>query len=67
MAYTLVRGLLGGRYVYPFADASTLGYPTVLGTVAIAVGGFFVLGLIAVAIDHLIGRLRRREGVRTSS
>jgi hypothetical protein len=67
MAYTLVRGLLGGRYLYPFADVSTLGYPTVLGNVAIAVGGFFVLGVIAVAIDHLIGRLHPREGVRTSS
>jgi hypothetical protein len=67
MAYTLVRGLLGGRCLYPFADVSALGYPTVLGNVAIAIGGFFVLGLIAVAIDHLIGRLRRREGVRTSS
>ncbi len=57
-AYSLIRGAFANWYPYPFLDAGTLGY----GQVAVNIVGVFlafaVLGLIFVAIDRAIGKLR---------
>ena len=61
VGWTVLRGWRTGEYPYPFADVNALGYPTVFVNAAMILAGFLVLGLIAVAIDHLLGRRRRRR------
>ncbi len=58
MAYSLARGAISGLYLYPFADVTRLGYGAVLANTALLMAAFLALGLILVAIDRLIGRLR---------
>jgi len=60
VAYSLARGAVTGKYLYPFADVTALGYPRVLLNTAMLLAGFFALGLIMVVLDHLIGRLQGR-------
>jgi len=62
VGWTVLRGLHTGDYPYPFADVNALGYPTVFVNAAMILAGFLVLGLIAVAIDHLLGRRRASAG-----
>jgi hypothetical protein len=64
IAYSLMRGALIGRYPYPFADVHRLGYPAVLVNAVAFLIGFYLLGLLAVAIDRVIGRIhgRNRQG-----
>lgn len=57
--YSLLRGAVSGRYPYPFSDVSVLGYPKVFENTAMLLVGFFVLGLLFVAIDHFFGARRR--------
>ncbi len=61
VGWTVLRGWRTGDYPYHFADAAVLGYPTVFLNTALILAGFFGLGLIVVAIDHLIAR--RRTGI----
>ncbi len=56
MAYSLLRGILISRYQYPFADVTAMGYLKVFANSAMLIAGFYVLGLILVGIDRLIGR-----------
>lgn len=63
IVYTMVRGILTGKYPYPFADVTTLGYPRALANAAIMLAGFLILGLIAVAI----GRSGRRSDEAAST
>jgi hypothetical protein len=58
VAYSLLRGAVTGKYLYPFADVTALGYPAVMFNAAIMLAGFLILGLIMVGIDHLVGRLQ---------
>lgn len=58
VAWTVLRGWRTGDYPYHFADANVLGYQTVFLNTAMILAGFFVLGLIVVAIDHLVGTRR---------
>ena len=58
VGWTVLRGWRTGEYPYPFADVNALGYPTVFLNAALILAGFLVLGLIVVAIDHLLGRRR---------
>jgi hypothetical protein len=59
-AYSLVRGTLTGRYLYPFADVSALGYLIVIRNAVLLLAAFLVLGLIAVAVDRWMGAARAR-------
>jgi len=55
--YALARGLIEGRYAYPFMDLAQLGWPrTLLNGAAIALG-FLVCGYVVLWLD---GRLARR-------
>jgi hypothetical protein len=54
--YCLVRGARIGFYPYHFADPILLGYPRALANTAFLLIGFWLLGLLAVAIDRMAGR-----------
>jgi len=56
MTYSIVRGAIMGWYPYPFADVTQLGYPTALVNSALVVVGFFVIGILFVAIGKLKSR-----------
>jgi hypothetical protein len=59
--YCLVRGAHIGFYPYHFADPILLGYPKALTNTALLLIGFWLLGLLAVAIDRTVGRSRLRQ------
>ena len=54
--YSLVRGAITGRYPYYFVDVTLLGYPKALLNTVLLLIGFWIVGLIAVAIDRFAGR-----------
>lgn len=56
--WTLVHGAFSGFYPYPFMDVSKLGYPVVLANMVGLVVGFYLPGLLLVALD---GRLARNR------
>jgi len=58
VAYSLARGAIIHAYPYHFADPTLLGYPRALGNTALMLIGFWLLGLVVVAIDRRAGRLR---------
>ncbi len=60
VAYTLARGAVTHFYPYPFGDVNTLGYPRALGNAGLLLTGFFGLGLLVVAIDRQMARMRAR-------
>ncbi|PZR60920.1 MAG: hypothetical protein DLM53_11090 [Candidatus Eremiobacter antarcticus] len=62
VVYSLLRGAVSGRYPYPFSDVSVLGYPKVFENTAMLLVGFFVLGLVFVAVDRFLGARRRSAG-----
>ncbi|MBY8874769.1 Pr6Pr family membrane protein [Micromonospora sp. PLK6-60] len=56
LGFALVRGLIVHRYPYPFVDAGQLGYGGVsVSAVGFAVA-FWLLGLLLVGVDRLLGR-----------
>jgi hypothetical protein len=59
LAFALIRGLIIGKYPYPFINVNSLGYSGVaISAVGFAVA-FWILGLAFVAIDRWGGRRRR--------
>ena len=56
--WTLVHGAVSGFYPYPFMDVAKLGYPGVLTNMVGLVLGFYLPGLLLVAIDGRLGRNR---------
>jgi hypothetical protein len=58
-AFSVVVGLLTGRYRYPFVDLGVLGIATLLRNAALLALLFWVLGLAAVGIDRALGRTQR--------
>jgi hypothetical protein len=56
LIYTLIHGRLSGWYPYPFVDLSVLGYPRFLLNVAMLLGAFLGIGLLAVAIGRWTAR-----------
>ncbi len=54
--YSLVHGAATGFYPYPFLDVTSLHYEQVAINMALLVGVFAVLGLVAIALDRLLGR-----------
>jgi hypothetical protein len=61
--YCLVRGAITGKYPYYFVDVTLLGYPKALVHTALLLVGFWVVGLIVVAIDRFVGRSRLTPAV----
>lgn len=59
-AWTLVHGHLTAFWPYPFVDVGKLGQQAVMINMAGFVLVFLVLGLIFIALDRLLGLLRRR-------
>jgi hypothetical protein len=59
--WTLVHGARSGFWPYPFLDVGALGWSPVLVHMAAMSALFLGLGLVLVLIDHLLGRLRRRQ------
>jgi hypothetical protein len=56
LVIVLIRGAFSGYYPYPFLDVTKLGYPqTLLNSAFIAIA-FFIVALIFVGIDKLIGK-----------
>jgi len=49
--FSLLLGAVTGRYLYPFADVARLGFVSVARNGALLLGLFFMLGLMAVAVD----------------
>jgi hypothetical protein len=58
VVYCILRGALTGIYPYHFADVTLLGYPRALVNAALLLLGFWILGLVLVAIDQLLARSR---------
>jgi hypothetical protein len=56
--YCLARGAITGLYPYYFVDVTLLGYPKALLNTALMLLGFWMIGLIVVAIDRFVGRSR---------
>ena len=56
VVYCLVRGVLTAWYPYHFVDVTLLGYPRALRNAACLLAGFWLLGMMVVGIDHLVGR-----------
>lgn len=65
--YSLIRGAITGRYPYYFVDVTLLGYSRALLNTALMLVGFWVIGLIAIAIDRFTKRFRlNRRASHTS-
>jgi hypothetical protein len=58
VVYCILRGSLTGLYPYHFVDVTILGYPRALLNTALLLLGFWILGLVLVAIDRLLGKSR---------
>ncbi|WP_158943941.1 Pr6Pr family membrane protein [Granulicella sp. S190] len=58
--YCIARGALTGLYPYHFVDVTLLGYPRALLNTAGLLFGFWIVGLVIVAIDGLLSRRRTR-------
>jgi hypothetical protein len=58
--YSLIRGAITGRYPYYFVDVTLLGYPKALLNTVLLLIGFWIVGLIVVAIDRFAGRTSSR-------
>ena len=56
VSYCLIRGALTGFYPYPFVDVTLLGYPKALLNTVLLLAGFWVVGLIVVALDRRTAR-----------
>ena len=50
--YSLIRGAITLRYPYYFVDVTLLGYPKALLNTALMLLGFWVVGLIVIAVDR---------------
>lgn len=61
--YSLIQGAVTGFYPYPFIDVSELGYAKVLADMGVLIVVFIALGLLLIAIDRGLARIKAREGV----
>jgi hypothetical protein len=62
LAVALIQGAMTGFYPYHFIDAGKLGYPGALAGMTKLVLAFLVIGLLAIAIDRLMGRRNAGNG-----
>ncbi|MDF2997489.1 MAG: hypothetical protein K0R27_3126 [Xanthobacteraceae bacterium] len=56
--YAAARGVIGGRYPYPFMDVLEIGWPQTLLNVALIALGFILAGWALVWLDHWLARAR---------
>lgn len=61
LAYALARGMVEGRYAYPFIDLATLGWANVLLNSVVIGVAFIGFGELLVVIDRALGRWRARK------
>jgi hypothetical protein len=61
-AYTFTHGPLTGFYPYPFVDLPKIGVWNTARNVLEFIVFFYVMGIVYVAIDRLIARLRQPAG-----
>jgi hypothetical protein len=52
LAYSMIRGAFTGRYLYPFMDVGSLGYPRVALNIVVLVAAFLAMSLLFVAINR---------------
>jgi hypothetical protein len=52
LAWVLIRGIVSGRYPYPFIDVGDLGYVYALSNAAMLLATFLVAGLAVVAVTR---------------
>jgi hypothetical protein len=61
LVYGTVRGMLEGRYAYPFLDVGDLGWPQVLLNAVMIAIGFLIVGAGMVWLDGRIGKVAARD------
>jgi hypothetical protein len=60
---TVLRGILTGRYPYPFADVNALGWTQVAINTAAVLAGFLLIGFVFVIVDQVLpGSVTSAEG-----
>jgi hypothetical protein len=59
--YSLVRGALSGRYLYPFIDAAAIGYMRTLVNAVILCCAFLITGLVIVAIGRMMQEAKNQD------
>jgi len=59
LAYVLVRAPIAGEVPYPFLDVAKNGAASVAVSALAITGLFLVLCVIAVFVDHAVGRSRK--------
>lgn len=67
LAFALVRGVITGRYPYPFIDVAALGYGPVAVNALVFSVLFFLLGLLLIGLGELARRVRRAPAVEQVS
>jgi hypothetical protein len=65
VVYALLRATVTHRYPYPFLDAAALGNARVFQNVVFLAGGFLLVGLVIVALDHQCSRRLARSSVKS--
>jgi hypothetical protein len=58
LLYTLIRGVISGRYPYPFLDAGSLGYARTFLNVVALMAGFLAVGFLLLVIGRSLNRRR---------
>jgi hypothetical protein len=58
LLYTLIRGVITGRYPYPFLDAGNLGYPRFFLNIVVLIAGFLAVGFLLLVIGRGLNRRR---------
>ena len=56
LVYSMIRGALTGRYLYPFMDAGSLGYPRVALNIVVLIAAFLGLSLSFVAVSRWMSK-----------
>ncbi|WP_434722898.1 Pr6Pr family membrane protein [Mesorhizobium sp. RIZ17] len=67
LAYALIRAPFAGEVPYPFLDTAKNGAASVAVSALAITGLFIALSVLAVFVDHGIGRLRGKPATRTES
>ncbi len=56
LAWVLLRGVVVGRYPYPFVDVGRLGYAATAVNAGLLLAAFWVVGVAVVGADRTVGR-----------
>jgi hypothetical protein len=56
LPYGIWRGMMDGRYPYPFLNIAKIGWLQVAGTCLVMAAGFIAAGYVLVLLDRILGR-----------